>query len=259
MKKLFFVVAIFSVYSSNAQVITFDDQGYVDNGSYGNPYTISNNGETFVFTVSGVTGGPTSHRYRTTDPYGCGNTNFDHISSGLYGATTWTIETQSGNQIDLSSIRFDNFFQCYSGFAYDLTIEGFKDNVSTGIQQLTVSDMNTVFNPNSNFDDVDRIVITCADLGNLGIDDITWSASTLDVPSFSIENSVTLYHDVSSNILKIVTVDGVQLLNYTLYTISGNKITSGKAVEISTASFAIGVYILKLDFDKGSTIKKIVL
>jgi len=112
MKKLFFVFTILSVLShySNAQVITFDDQGYVDNGSYGNPYSISNNGETFVFTVSGVNGGPTSHRYRTIDPYGCGNTNLDHISSGVYGATTWTIETQSGNQIDLSSIRFDNFF-----------------------------------------------------------------------------------------------------------------------------------------------------
>lgn len=151
------------------------------------------------------------------------------------------------------------FFQCYSGFAYDLTIEGFKDNVSTGTQQLTVPDMNTVFNPNSNFDDVDRIVITCADLGNLGIDNITWSISTLDVPSFSIESNVMLYQDESSNILKIVHVDGVQLLNYTLYTISGNKIANGKSVEISTTSFANGIYILKLDFDKGSMMKKVVI
>lgn len=257
----FFTISliILASYTSIAQVITFDDQGHVDNTSYGNPYTISNNGETFVFTVSGVTGGPTSHRYRTTDPFGCGNTGLSHLSSGSFGATTWTIETQSGNQIDLGTIRFDNFFQCYSGFAYDLSIEGFKNNVSTGTQQLTVPNMNTIFNPNSNFNDVDRIVITCADLGNLGIDDITWSASTLDVPSFSIENSVTVYQDESSNVLKIVTVDGIQLLSYTIYTISGNKIANGKAVEISTASFTNGIYILKLDFNKGSIVEKVII
>lgn len=66
-----------------AQVITFDGLGYTSEQALGNPYTIINNGETFIFTLSGVTGGPTTHLYRTTDPYGCGNTGHNHLSSGI--------------------------------------------------------------------------------------------------------------------------------------------------------------------------------
>ncbi|MBP0902413.1 beta strand repeat-containing protein [Mariniflexile gromovii] len=176
MKKqlLFLMLILLGGFTAKAQLITFDDQGHVDNGAYGNPYTITNNGETFIFTVSGVTGGPTTHRYRTVDVFGCGNTGFNHLNAGTFQATTWTIETQSGNEVDLGTIRFDNFFECFS-FAYSLSIEGFKNGISTGSQALSVPGMNTTFASNASFNDVDKIVITCADLGNLGIDNINWA------------------------------------------------------------------------------------
>lgn len=72
-----------------------------------------------------------------------------------------------------------------SGFSYSLTIEGFKNNVSTGSQLFTVTGLNSIFTSNSSFDDVDKIVITASDLANLGIDDINWTLNPLPVELIS--------------------------------------------------------------------------
>ncbi len=173
MKNLLLIclVFLFGKLSTFAQTITFDDQGYTNNQALGNPYSIINNGETFLFTVSnGGAPNATDNIYRT-DENSCGASGLGHLYAGNFSATTWTIETSSGNEINLGRVRFDNIFPCFS-FSYSLTIEGFKNSVSTGTQTLTVSGLNSVFTSNSSFDDVDRIVITAMDLANLGIDDI---------------------------------------------------------------------------------------
>ncbi len=161
----------------SGQVITFDDQGHTPGQALSNPYNITNNGETFSFTLSG--GVATNHIYRTIEN-SCGSAGMSHIYSGNFPQTTWTIATTSGNQIELGTISFDNVFSCFS-FEYSLTIEGFKDNASTGTQAFTVPGLNSIFTPNSNFDDVDKIVITASDLGQLGIDNINWALSSLPV------------------------------------------------------------------------------
>ncbi|WP_188444325.1 MBG domain-containing protein, partial [Belliella aquatica] len=175
-----------------SEVITFDDQEHVNGTSYGNPYTIVNGNETFVFTLSG--GGPTNHVYRTTETF-CANSGFNHLSAGTSSQTTWTIETQSGNEINLGTIDFHNIFTCFA-FTYKLTIEGFKNGISTGAQSFdVVTGFNNVFNSNSSFDDVDKIVITAADISNLGIDDIEWisnaSASTAPTVTTSAVTNIT--------------------------------------------------------------------
>jgi hypothetical protein len=38
---------------------------------------------------------------------------------------------------------------------------------------------------------------------------------------------------------------------------SGAQVLTGTITEINTTSLTNGIYILKLDFDKGSTVKKI--
>ncbi|MEP4780543.1 MAG: carboxypeptidase, partial [Algibacter sp.] len=179
MKKilLLFVLTIFGGFSSTAQLITFDDQGHADLAFLGNPYTIGNGGETFIFTLSnGGAAIAANHRYRTTDLEGCNNTDLSYLRGGNSTATTWTIETSSGNELNLNEVRFLNLYECYN-FDYVLTITGFKNTVSTGSQPFTVTNSNSVFTPNASFDDVDKIVITTAvDLGNIGIDDINWGA-----------------------------------------------------------------------------------
>lgn len=188
-----YLLLSFTATSVAQNTITFDDQGLVNEQTLSNPYTIANGGESFRFTLSG--GNPTSNRYRTTETH-CGNSGLSHLYSGNVPQTTWTIETVSGNEIDLGTVRFDNIFTCYV-FEYALTIEGFKDGVSSGSQSFTTSGLNSTFTSNSSFDAVDKIVITCSDLGNLGIDNINW---ILAPPSYiSWDGSTSTDWNIASN------------------------------------------------------------
>ena len=174
MKKivLSLIAVLVGGFAAMAQLITFDDQGHVNGVSYGNPYSIVNGSETFVFTISG--GAPTSHVYRTTESF-CSNSGFNHMTAGNNSQTTWTIETLSGNEINLGTINFDNYFTCFA-FTYNLSIQGFKNGTPTGTQAFAVNPgFSNVFNSNASFDDVDRIVITATDIANLGIDNINWA------------------------------------------------------------------------------------
>lgn len=72
-------------------------------------------------------------------------------------------------------------YECFS-FSYELSIEGFKNGVSTGATQtFSVTGLNNTFISNANFNDVDKIVITCADLAFLDIDNINWVAAVAPV------------------------------------------------------------------------------
>ncbi|MFK8059139.1 MAG: leucine-rich repeat protein [Polaribacter sp.] len=190
-----------SVTETSSNVITFDTQGHTSGQILSNPYTITDGSETFSFTISG--GSATNHIYRTSEP-SCGASGMSHIYSGNTSQTTWTIETTSGNEIDLGNIRFDNVFACFS-FTYNLTIEGFKNNVSTGSQSHSVSNVNSIFTSNANFNNVDKIVITASDLGNLGIDDINWESVaskptlTTTAPSSVVNSSATLAGNITNN------------------------------------------------------------
>lgn len=236
-----------------AQIITFDDQGYTNSQQLGNPYTIVNNGETFLFTISGSTNSTTQHRYVTQES-SCSSTGLGHITAGTFPATTWTIETASGNEINLGTIRFDNVFSCFS-FEYSLIIEGFKDNLSTGSQSFTTNGLNSVFSSNSSFDEVDKIMISASDLGNLGIDDINWTMATLSNDAFLSEDEVTF--DINSDFIKIRFNNQLVFNNYTIYNLTGAEVSSGEQSEIYTATLASGIYILKLNFDKGIVTKKV--
>ena len=176
--------------TSTAQLITFDDQGYTNGQTFGTTYGITNNGETFSFSLPG--GGSTNFSYRTTDGLGCSNTGHSHLTPGGFTVTpSWAFETMSGNEFNLGTIKFDNVYACFS-FAYNLSIEGFKNGLSTGVQLFTTPGMNAVFSSNANFNDVDRIVITSTtgDLANLGIDNINWVTNVVpctepDIPTIT--------------------------------------------------------------------------
>ncbi len=197
-----------SISTFSSSTITFDDQGFTDGQSIGNPYSIANNGETFMFTIT--TNNPaqtTSHRYQTQDT-NCNDTGLSHITAGTFSTSTWTIETTSGNEINLGTVKFNNIFSCFS-FNYSLTLEGFKDNVSTGTQAFTVTGVNSIFTSNSNFDDVDKIVITASDLANLGIDDINWEsvAPTTTTPTVNTTAASSIAN-TSATLAGEVTDDG---------------------------------------------------
>ena len=79
----------------------------------------------------------------------------------------------------------------------------------------------------------------------------------LSVSEFELANQVTVI--TTPNELQVISANFIELNNYTLYTISGVKVATGTESKISTSSFANGIYVLKLDFDRGSISKKIVV
>ncbi len=63
----------------------------------------------------------------------------------------------------------------------------------------------------------------------------------------------------NTNTISIITNSNVRLNDYILYSISGQEIARGNESHIPTNNFASGIYMLKLDFDKGTTTKKVVV
>jgi len=189
--------------SFSQNVITFDDQGHTNNSDYGNPYTIVNNGETFKFTGSAGT-----HKYRNINPDGCPDPGVSYLVIEMASSNTWTIETISGNEINLGTIRFDNIYACYA-FEYALTIEGFQNGLSTGpAQAFSTTGFNSIFTSNSNFDSVDKIVISCSDHINLGIDDINWEPAGPSCTDPSIPTVSTSPTSVCSGNSSTITISG---------------------------------------------------
>jgi len=87
-----------------------------------------------------------------------------------------------------------------------------------------------------------------------GFNPVTEDA-TLSTSDFELENKIKVI--TNKDMIKVISSNSVKLKNYSLYNITGAKVSSGKETEISTTSFSSGIYILKLDFDKGSLIKKV--
>jgi len=80
---------------------------------------------------------------------------------------------------------------------------------------------------------------------------------TLSNPNFELNNEVKVI--TKKEAIKIEVPSSLKLNTYTMYAISGQQITTGSTLEISTQSFTDGVYILELIFNKGPIIKKIVI
>lgn len=93
--------------------------------------------------------------------------------------------------------------------------------------------------------------------GALWTDFMLVTEDALSVTDFEIENTVKII--TTPNALKVVTSNGVNLQNYTIYNISGAKVNSGTQSEIATTNFSKGIYILKLDFNNGTMVTKVIV
>ena len=78
----------------------------------------------------------------------------------------------------------------------------------------------------------------------------------LSTTDFNLDNEISII--TTSDNIKVIATNNLRLENYTVYNMSGSKITSGIENEIPTSTLASGIYILKLDFDKGTVVKKFV-
>lgn len=89
-----------------------------------------------------------------------------------------------------------------------------------------------------------------------GFNSVTEDAS-LSTSDFELANNVKIF--TTTDAIKIIASNNIRLENYSLYSISGAKIATGTETEIPTNTLANGIYILKLDFDRGTVTKKVVI
>ncbi|MEM5564707.1 leucine-rich repeat domain-containing protein [Psychroserpens sp. AS72] len=88
-----------------------------------------------------------------------------------------------------------------------------------------------------------------------GFNPVTLDA-TLSTSNFEFANDIIVVSN--PNALKVISSDSVRLENYAIYSITGAKVATGAESEISTSFLANGIYVLKLNFDKGTFIKRFV-
>ncbi len=79
----------------------------------------------------------------------------------------------------------------------------------------------------------------------------------LGVDDFDFTNSLKVINTEKS--LNIITDNGLLLQGYKIYNITGVGVSIGKTSEIPTETLAKGIYILKLDTNRGTFIKKVMI
>lgn len=95
------------------------------------------------------------------------------------------------------------------------------------------------------------------DPGALWTDFNTVNGVALSISEFEIGNAIKVISTAKT--LNIISYSGARLNNYELYDITGSKIAKGSETEIMTNSFSKGIYVLKLNFDKGTVVRKVVV
>ncbi|MCF6279663.1 MAG: leucine-rich repeat domain-containing protein [Flavobacteriaceae bacterium] len=79
----------------------------------------------------------------------------------------------------------------------------------------------------------------------------------LSTSDFELANDITVI--TTADELKVTYSNNITLQNYAVYNMFGGKVSTGINNRIPTTFLASGVYILKLDFDKGIVTKKIIV
>ena len=85
-----------------------------------------------------------------------------------------------------------------------------------------------------------------------GFNQVTEDA--LGTSNFELENELKVI--TTSNELEISYSNNIALETYTIYSITGAKIKEGSENNIAIDDMSNGVYILKLNFDKGIAVRK---
>lgn len=75
--------------------------------------------------------------------------------------------------------------------------------------------------------------------------------------NFELENGIKVI--TTENSIKVITNNELQLENYSVYNLSGQKIATGLDNVIMTSYFAKGIYLVTLNFNKGSVVKKVLV
>ena len=89
-----------------------------------------------------------------------------------------------------------------------------------------------------------------------GFNPVTEDA-TAGIADFDFEQQIKII--TSENSVSVSSPSSLLLNSYSLYNLNGQNIQSGKEKTISTTTLAKGIYVLQLEFNKGTVVKKVVL
>ena len=95
------------------------------------------------------------------------------------------------------------------------------------------------------------------DTGALWINFKTVNGVVLSVTDFDLTNEIKVI--TTTDQIKIIASNNISLENYTMYSITGAKVINGTDRNINTSFLSDGVYIIKLNFDRGTVTKKIII
>ena len=143
----------------------------------------------------------------------------------------------------------------------------FQDNLLTDVYSESFVPPTIVTGSGDTFDDRSTINlhipegttdVYVTDAGALwtGFNSVTEDA-VLGAEDFELTNDVTVI--TTSEMLTVLNSANMHLKNYSLYNISGALIATGTESEIATSSMASGIYVLTLEFNTGTAIKKVIV
>jgi len=192
------------------------------------------------------------------------------IANGVFGINELTAITIPDNITSIGEYAFFQNLLTEIVFHEDITSIGsqaFQDNLLTDVfsESLIPPTITTDGGSQDTFDDrsmidlhipegTTNVYVTNAGALWTGFNTVTEILGTSD---FALDNAIKIV--TSENKVSVVFSNNIKLQNYTVYGLSGAKIATGNATEISTTSFASGVYVIKLDFNKGTLVKKVLV
>jgi hypothetical protein len=221
--------------------------------------TIDFNSESFVESADFGSNNYTSGNFRLI--FSSGNF-FEDINDGESSSNglsllffianeTLTIETIDQSEFKLESFYLTNFF------GNGASIEGFKDNVSVASQTagFPVSGTNGIVSLNTDFENIDRAIITFSGGAFDVVDSFVFDVPTLNLSDFTyIKNNVKISPNPSTDFIQVSGIN--QTKKYRIYNIIGSEISKGiisNNEKIDVQNLMNGLYFLK--FENGNTIK----
>ncbi len=183
----------------------------------------------------------------------------NQLNSVDIGNGVTTIEDEAFWDNQLTSITLPNGVTSIGSAAFQNNL--INSVISESITPPTILPGSDTFGDRSNINltiPTGTIDVYVTNAGALwtGFNSVIEDAS-LSTSDFELANAIKVF--TTTDAIKIIVSNNIRLENFTVYSITGAKVATGKETEIPTRALANGIYVLKLDFDKGTVTQKIIV
>jgi len=172
------------------------------------------------------------------------------------GNNVWSIGLGAFVDNDLTSVTFPNSVTEIGPIAFAANPLTSVTSLATIPPTITTGN-NDTFDINGDRSNIHLTIPNGTENAYIAAQWINFASVTLNISDFELANTIKVITTIDE--IQVVSTDSVRLEKYTMYSISGAKITTGNSNKIDTTALANGIYILKLDFDQGTVVKKVAL